>query len=107
VATLYELTGQPMDADQAMDSTSLIPLLLGESLSQPLHPFVLYQAGFAYDGAIREGDMVLMVDRENEATELYDLGADLGQANNLIGNPEYAAVSGTLAGEVLAAQRSR
>jgi arylsulfatase A-like enzyme len=101
VATLYELTGQPMDADQAMDSTSLMPLLLGESLSQPLHPFVLYQAGFAYDGAIREGDMVLMVDRENEATELYDLGADLAQANNLIGNPEYAQLVARLQAKFL------
>lgn len=101
VATLYELTGQPMDADQAMDSTSLIPLLLGEPLSQPLHPFVLYQAGFAYDGAIREGDMVLMVDRENEATELYDLGADLAQANNLIGNPEYAQLVARLQAKFL------
>jgi hypothetical protein len=76
-------------------------LLLGEPLSQPLHPFVLYQAGFAYDGAIREGDMVLMVDRENEATELYDLGADLAQANNLIGNPEYAQLVARLQAKFL------
>lgn len=34
--------------------------------------------------------MVLMVDRENKATELYDLSIDLGQNNNLINDTEYS-----------------
>ena len=56
---------------------------------EPLHPFILYQAGFAYDGAIREGDWVLTVTRENKAAELYNLSNDLAQENNLIDHPEY------------------
>ncbi|MCM8568654.1 sulfatase-like hydrolase/transferase [Gramella jeungdoensis] len=90
VATMYELTQQNMEEDQAKDSASLLPILTGKQPeNEPLHEFVLYQAGFAFDGAIREGDLVLMVDRENQATELYDLSTDLGQENNLIDKPEY------------------
>lgn len=90
VATMYELTRQNMQEDQAKDSASLLPILTGtQSESQPLHEFVLYQAGFAYDGAIREGSLVLVVDRNEEATELYDLSEDIAQENNLINEGNY------------------
>ena len=90
VATMYEITRQNMPEDQAKDSASLLPVLTGTQPEEvPLHDFLLYQAGFAYDGAIREGDMVLVVDRNNEATELYDLGQDLGQEHNLIDEEGY------------------
>ncbi len=91
VATIHEITGIPMEEDQAMDCTSLMPLLLGQQPdAEPLHPFVLYQEGFAYEGAIREGSLVLVVDRHNEATELYDLSTDLAQEVNLIDDPAWA-----------------
>jgi arylsulfatase A-like enzyme len=90
VATMYELTRQPMADDQSMDSASLLPILNGTQKG-PLHEFVIYQAGFAYDGAIREGNLVLVVDRENKATELYDLSTDLAQEHNLIAEPKYSA----------------
>ena len=90
VATMYEITNQDMQEDQAMDCTSLLPLITGTKTDDsPVHPFILYQAGFAYDGAIREGDWVLLVDRNNEATELYNLKEDLAQEVNLIDKPEY------------------
>lgn len=90
VATMYELTQQDMQEDQAKDSASLLPILTGnQAEDDPLHEFILYQAGFAYDGALREGDLVLVVDRNEEATELYDLANDLGQENNLIENEQY------------------
>ncbi|QED37884.1 arylsulfatase [Antarcticibacterium arcticum] len=90
VATMYELTGQNMEEDQAMDSSSLLPIFKGlQNEEDPLHEFVLYQAGFAYDGAIREGNLVLMVDRNNKATELYDLANDLGQEKNLITESKF------------------
>jgi len=89
VATMYEITRQNMPEDQAMDCTSLLPLITGTKTNDsPLHPFILYQAGFAFDGAIREGGWVLMVDRQNEATELYNLETDLAQEVNLIDEPE-------------------
>jgi len=91
VATMYEISEQNMQEDQAMDCTSLLPLITGaKSDETPVHPFIIYQAGYAYDGAIREGDWVLLVDRENTATELYNLESDLAQENNLIENPEHA-----------------
>ncbi len=90
VANMYELTQQDMAEDQAMDSTSLLSLITHKKNdNMPLHPFVLYQAGYAFDGAIRQGDWVLTVDRKNEATELYDLGHDLAQETNLIDRPEH------------------
>jgi arylsulfatase A-like enzyme len=102
VATMYELTGQDMEEDQAMDCTSLLPLLTGKRKSKkPLHPFMLYQAGYAYDGAIREGDMVLMVNRENKAIELYDLGKDLAQEHDLIDVPKYRRLIGRLQAKFL------
>ncbi|SDK80061.1 Arylsulfatase A [Salinimicrobium catena] len=90
VATMYEITGQNMEEDQAKDSASLLPILTGKQAeNEPLHEFILYQAGFAYEGAIREGDLVLVVDRNEEATELYDFSNDLAQEHNLIDQPEY------------------
>lgn len=87
VATVYDITGQRMAPDQVMDSASLLPTLLGHS-DEPVHGFILYQAGYAYTGAIREGPHVLVVDKNNQATELYDLDADPGQAHNLIDAPD-------------------
>lgn len=90
VATMYEMTGVPMQKDQAMDSISLLPVLTGEQdESDPLREFAIYQAGFAYDGAIREGDWVLVVDKDNRATELYNLKNDLAQEHNLIDDKRY------------------
>jgi arylsulfatase A-like enzyme len=95
VATLYELTGQGMPQDQAKDSASLLPILTGQQPKDDLlhesalHEFVLYQAGLASVGAIREGDLVLVVDNTNQATELYDLSTDLAQENNLIAKRKY------------------
>ncbi|TRX51286.1 sulfatase-like hydrolase/transferase [Fulvivirga sp. M361] len=90
VATIYELTEQNMAEDQAMDCTSLMPLLTGRHKKDtPLHPFLLYQAGHSKDGAIREGSWVLTVDRNNKATELYNLDHDLQQEKNLIDDPVH------------------
>lgn len=90
VATMYELTAQDMPEDQALDCSSLLPLITGTRQEKgPLHPFVIYQAGFAYDGAIREGDWVLTVNRDNIADELFHLRDDPGQENNLIEDPQY------------------
>ena len=52
----------------------------------------IHQAGYAYDGAIRRRRHVLVVDRRNQATELYDLATDPAQARNLIDAPAHAAL---------------
>lgn len=90
VATMYEIARQDMEEDQAMDCSSLLPLITGAKTDhQSLHPFIIYQDGFAYDGAIREGDWVLLVNRENKATELYNLEKDIQQEHNLIDERQY------------------
>jgi len=89
VATIYALTGQVMAPDQAMDSASLLPVLLCGS-DEPVHDFVLYQAGFAMLGAIRRGQYVLVIDEHRQATELYDLARDPAQTENLIGEATHA-----------------
>ncbi len=91
IATIYDLTDRNMDEDQAMDSATLMPLLTGhQPEGVPVHEFVIYQAGYAYDGALRRGDWVLLVDRHNEATELYDLATDIAQEHDLIHDPAQA-----------------
>ncbi|WP_187775644.1 sulfatase-like hydrolase/transferase [Luteimonas suaedae] len=90
VATMYELTRQDVQDDQAMDSVSLLPILTGrQAEGEPLREFALYQGGNAYEGAIREGSLVLVVDNKDGARELYDLETDLAQERNLIDLPEY------------------
>lgn len=89
VATMYELTGQQMAEDQAMDSASLMPILTGKQKG-PLREFAIHQSGYAYDGAIRDGSMVLLVDKEDKATELYDLANDIAQERNLIADPKHS-----------------
>lgn len=101
VATMYELTGQDMEEDQAMDCISLMSLITGKKSSTPLHPFLMYQAGFSSDGAIREGDWVLLVDRNNEATELYNLKEDLAQKMNIIDLPEHRTLINRLRAKFL------
>ncbi len=91
VATMYELCGQDMEEDQAMDCTSLLELIRGKRTSkEPLHPFMIYdRGGNTLTSAIREGDWVLMIHPNNNATELYNLGNDLAQEYNLIDVPEH------------------
>ncbi|MDH5824449.1 sulfatase-like hydrolase/transferase [Luteimonas sp. RD2P54] len=90
VATMYQLTGQDMQEDQALDSVSLLPVLTGrQPEDEPLREFALYQGGDAYEGAIREGSLVLVVDDKAGARELYDLAADPAQEHDLSGLPAY------------------
>lgn len=90
VATMYDLAGEEMEEDQAMDSATLLPLLLGrQPEGVPLHDFVITQGGDPRSGAIRRGSLVLFVDRLGEARRLYDLAVDPGEEHDLIDDPAY------------------
>ena len=91
VATVYDLLDQPMSSDQAMDSATLVPILLDGS-EAPIHDFVIYQAGNASVGAIRDDEWVLVVDAEERPSELYNLADDPQQRDNLIGRTDKAAL---------------
>ena len=89
VATMYEMTKQNMQEDQAMDCVSLLSLITGKSKTNaPLHPFMLFQGGNPKDLAIREGEWVLILDRQKEPRELYNLKTDLKQEVNLVNEKE-------------------
>lgn len=86
IATLYDLTDQRMDAGQAMDSTTLLPALLGEHpIDEPVREFL----SFGFPG-IRVGDYFLLCERKqpNRPKELYNLAEDIEQQNNLIDAPD-------------------
>ncbi|TLX75789.1 arylsulfatase [Labilibacter sediminis] len=90
VATMYEIGNVSMEKDQAMDCTSLLSIMTGQrERGKALHPFILYQGGNPKDGAIREGNFVLIFNRDKKATELYNLKTDLKQEENLIHKPKY------------------
>ncbi|QQE12339.1 sulfatase-like hydrolase/transferase [Planctomycetota bacterium] len=100
VATMYDLTGQAVMADQAMDSATLLPELLGQN-DEVIHEMFMSFGGPGKTGpdalnkkgkeaAVRLGDLVLLVTNDGTAIELYDLGSDLKQEINLIDQAEYA-----------------
>jgi arylsulfatase A-like enzyme len=105
VATMYALTGQDILENQAMDSTNLLPVLLGQQPeSEPVRPFLLHQAGQGNDRpdafGIRRGDHVLIVNRNFSPRELYNLADDLSQSTDLIKPATYA--NNTVPSEIIA-----
>jgi hypothetical protein len=101
VATMYDLTNQNKPVDQAMDSMSILPVLLGQQpASQSVRDYMLLQAADWADPTvdhtkwhgIRRGDWVLLLNDTDTPVELYNLADDLPQMTNLIGNMQYAGV---------------
>ncbi len=89
VATLYDLTDQDMSDGQAMDSVSLLPVLLGR---KPIDTRIRGFLSFGFAG-IREGSFFLLCNQKRPygPTEFYDLAQDLAQETNLIADPAHAS----------------
>lgn len=101
VAALYDLTRQDMPEEQALDSASILPVLLGEQpASAPIREFLLFQSSGANlqvdRRGIRKGRWALLLDEQGEPAELYDLASDLEQAHDLIDDPRHAALVASL-----------
>jgi arylsulfatase A len=82
VPTFMEVAGIGIPQDdhqQALDGTSLFPLLFRQ---KPLSPRLLYWL-FRGDGAIRSGDWKLIRYKE-KPLELYHLGEDPGESVNIV-----------------------
>jgi len=108
--TLAELAGvKPPDN---IDGISIVPTLLGENVvgrKQKNHKFLYWEHGSQV--AVRMGSFKAVKPGKNKPFELYDLGKDLGELNNIAAeNPgilakmtKYAGQSHTenLIGEVL------
>lgn len=77
--TLAEMAGAPLPVDRPLDGRSLVPVLAGESLERgPM--FWSFMDGLA----MREGNWKLVAGEDGrEEPALFDLSADLGEANDL------------------------
>jgi arylsulfatase A-like enzyme len=92
-ATLADLVGVPTDASLGRDSVSMKDIWL-ENSTEPIHDFMLFQ-DYYQNGplrAIREGDFKLITGWSGGPLELYDLGNDLAESNNLVNDPQHAGL---------------
>jgi arylsulfatase A-like enzyme len=78
-ATALACAGAPMPADKKYDSVNLLPFLSGENKGAP-HERLCWRSGPQW--ALREAQIKL-VRRAQQADELYDLAADLGETKDL------------------------
>jgi arylsulfatase A-like enzyme len=99
--TLLAAAGLAAPEEYALDGVSLWPLLEGGALAPRdlAWHFPAYLEGSRRDGSwrttpvsvLRRGDLKLLEFLEDGRLELYDLGADLGEARDLAdGRPELA-----------------
>ena len=102
ISAIYHLTGQPIAADQALDSVNILPILLGQ---QPdgvaARDEMVIQAGhwgeqMKYRG-IQMGDWVLINNAAGTPIELYNVTTDPTQKTNRISDPAQASRVTTMA----------
>ena len=80
--TIAELTNASITEDKRFDGVNIIPYLKGEKQGRP-HP-ILYIRKFDEDlYSIRDGNMKLVTKNKNSVKELYNLGKDIGEKNDL------------------------
>lgn len=81
-ATLAELTGVQYGAEQAVDSFSFLPVLLGGGDgTAPVRDHLVVQDGRGPNFALREGEWKLLLDRDGKAGELLRVDAAGGEAS--------------------------
>ncbi|MEC8636278.1 MAG: sulfatase [Bacteroidota bacterium] len=80
--TIAELTNAPIAEEKPFDGVNIIPYLKGEKQGKP-HP-ILYVRKFDEDlYSVRDGDMKLVTKKKNSVKELFNLGEDIGEENDL------------------------
>ncbi|WP_139956913.1 sulfatase family protein [Flavicella sediminum] len=98
LATVAEVAGQPIEEKQAMDSSSMLSILLNES-DKNLHPFLITQAGTSRQVMITEDHWKLIIqldkkdktDKTRTPSELYNLkdNPTENKSKNLVNNPKH------------------
>lgn len=81
-ATISELSGAPGNPDHPLDGVNLIPYLKGQQDGVPHETIYLRK----YDNkkfAVRHGDYKFVSFENNTRQELYHLGEDIGEMNDL------------------------
>lgn len=79
-ATLEKIVGFQPDNKRPLDGVDLIPYILGQRTGRP-HEKLFWQT--RKQTALRSGDWKIIQDRKTRETELYDLGSDIDESENL------------------------
>lgn len=82
LGTMAGLTGVEIAKDRPLDGVNLMPYLTGECDDAP-HEYLFWEMIHSGDAVVRHGDDKLKVAYKTDTTELFDLGEDLGEANDL------------------------
>ncbi len=87
--TILEMAGLPLQEEQHKDGVSFIPALKNDGMPNRDAMYWHYphygNQGSSPGSAIREGNWKLIHWYENDSVELYDLGQDVEEKNNLTG----------------------
>ena len=92
LATCAELLDYQLADNEGVDSFSILPVLRGEALDAPTHPYVIHHSGRG-KFALRQGPWKLLATKgsggwgkggDGEPAQLYNLADDLAEKNNLI-----------------------
>lgn len=101
MTTLADLVGYDLPVDQALDSVSFLPALLGEEVATEAaaRTYFIMEAREVWDDdegrnvyvpphfALREGAWKLILDGNDSVLGLYNLDADLDETTNLMDDP--------------------
>lgn len=100
MATCAEILGTKLPADAGVDSFSILPVLRGEEIEKPTHPFVIHHS-ISGRFAIRKGDWKFIAAKgsggwtkgdDGKPNQLYNMVTDRKESNNLVGEkPEIVA----------------
>jgi arylsulfatase A-like enzyme len=91
MATCAEILAVKLPQTAALDSFSILPVLRGETLKEPTHPFVIHHS-ISGRFAIRKGDWKFIAAKgsggwskgdDGEVSQLYDMANDRKESKNL------------------------
>lgn len=104
IATCADILGKKLPDNAGEDSISILPALTGNA-TEPLREAIVHQP-HSRQLAIRQGRWKLIIGTKGK-DELYDLGSDLGETENVAGdNPEIVAKLTALMKRYIAEGRS-
>lgn len=85
-ATIADLTGAELKANEALDSFNILPALKGDKSASPIRPYVLGGDRGLKTLGLRQGEWKLVYSPQTEKIELYNLFNDPAEKDNLAEN---------------------
>lgn len=82
-ATCCAIAKISLPANAALDSFNLLPLLLDEAATAPIRPYTVMGTRGMEELVLRQGPWKLIVSPEDDKTQLYHLGHDPGESQDL------------------------